>query len=100
MLIEVVQFIPPNGDTEIIRGYLSDELNDQYEAMKSNGCRLTMEILKLVDMASLTIEEPDLGDFMIEVIPLTKDAGPAFEKMLREFDVKKFKEWKKIMEQE
>lgn len=98
MIVKVLKFIPPNGDREIVELTLSDEVRDNHELIKANGCRLTVEYLRLVGSYSLCIEEPDLGDFSMKFVSSEKDLPTTFESMINAFSVEEFEKWKSVME--
>ena len=91
---EITQFVLPNGRKEQMRAVLSDKVRNKYISMKSCGCRLTAEVLRDSNI-SLTIEEPNVGDFMIRITANSSNVIDVLEEMLKLFDKKKFDSWKK-----
>ena len=87
---EIFHFIRDGQDGEGRIG-LDDSFQEKYNEMIECGCRLTVEIPRTNGIA-LTIEEPEVGDFIIEIIK-----GPpireTIEKMLNKFNKEDFNNW-------
>jgi hypothetical protein len=96
--IEAVQFLRPNGEQRPVRGRVDASAKDGYEAMRRAGCRLTMEELSN-GLVSITIEEPEVGDFDIMVVPNGPQVTVAVVAMLKRFDTVRFTHWKLETEQ-
>ncbi len=90
----VIQFLKPNGQKRVCRTTVPESVKDNYELMKTNGCRLTAEELQN-GMVSVTIEEPQLGDFLIRLVENGPKVQEALEEMLKKFNEKEFEKWKK-----
>lgn len=93
MIVEVTEFVRPNGEPRKHLVAVADDCAVGYEALRRKGCQLTAEYL-MTGAVSQTVEHHE-GDFLIEVTFEHKDNIPALEKMLREFDGAKFDEWLK-----
>ncbi len=93
LIVEVTQFIPPNGRTKDLSVEVPDELADKYHQMRSFGLRLTVERL-MTDAISLCIENPQYGDFKMK---LYKHNGPdrndELIEIIKEFDVDEYASW-------
>jgi len=82
MLVEVIQFLRPNGSQKIQYTEIDDDCEEQYELMKQRGWRLTAEQLKTGEI-SLTIEDPAEGDKEHEIIKNGPGVQKAIAKTLR-----------------
>jgi hypothetical protein len=90
MLVEVVEFVRPDGRQKNEKLEVANDCAVGYEAMQRKGCRLTAELI--INAVSCCIEHPE-GDFSIVVVangPLVRDA---YEAMLRKFDGAVFDKW-------
>lgn len=93
MTVEVTQFIQPHGRQSLATTEISDDCQEKYKLMQAAGCRLTAEVLG-TGHVSVCIEDPELGDYKIELAKNGPDVQKAIEKMLMEFDSAQFAEWK------
>lgn len=99
MTVEVTQFVQPHGRQIPMTTEVSDKCREKYNQMQSAGCRLTAEVLG-TGTISLCIEEPDLGDYRIELARNGPDVQAAIERMLMEFDPAQFQEWAELEKEE
>jgi hypothetical protein len=92
-IVEVSQFLPPNGRRIVAQVELPSHIKEKYESIISSGCRLTYEVLGN-GVASMTIEEPALGDFVIRLSPSGQKADLVLTKMIESFNQEEFDKWK------
>lgn len=98
MIVQITQFIRPNGKQMTHTAIVHDELKANYEAMQACGCRLAAEVLRTGEV-SCTIEHTD-GDVAIKVVKnLPGIPTAAIETMLREFNPEAFEQWHKAQMQ-
>jgi len=90
MLVEVVEFVRPNGRQKKERLEVANDCAVGYEAMQRKGCRLTAEFI--MNAVSCCIEHPE-GDFSIVVVANGPLVRTAYEEMLRRFDGAVFDKW-------
>jgi hypothetical protein len=97
MIIEAIEFIRPNRKTKMLTASIEDDYQDQYELIISQGCRLTVEHLGIVDQVNVCIEHPDIGDFDSRIA----ENGPAVlesvKGMIEDFRLENFNVWKEAM---
>lgn len=99
MIVELTQFMRPDGRQVASSCDVSEELKEQYQQLRSLGCRLTCEVLQTSDI-SLAIEHEE-GDYAIELCENAPDKPKAaLEKLLRRFKPEEFREWLKEIEEE
>lgn len=94
---EVINFTPPNGKKENIRVVIPKRLEEKYNLIKKHKCRLTSEVLR-TGAISITVEEPNLGDFLMEIVFDTKNTQDHINKIIERFDEQEFIEWKNNVE--
>ncbi len=101
LVVEVTQFIPPNGKTRDISIEVPDDLTEKYTEMRSLGLRLTVEKL-MTGIISLCIENPEYGDFKMKLFPDHDPEGPddltELIDIIREFDTDEYRIWYGLME--
>jgi len=93
VLIEITQYMRPNGTGVVHCLEVDDALKAKYESILSCGCELTCEQL-MTEQVSQTISN-DYGDFAIEVTA-AGDLDAAFTaliKMIKAFDKDVFEAW-------
>lgn len=93
----VTQFIPPNGMKKYSFLELSNAKEDKYNQILRSGCRITVEVLQ-TGITSVTIEEPNLGDFVIELVSMGDSVEKAIESVVNSFNEEEFESWKKTIE--
>ena len=91
MIVQVTQFIRPNGRQEPYTTEVSDECAVGYETMQRNKCRLTAEII-FGDMVSLCIEH-EFGDYRMRLMPNGPQVQAELTDMLKSFDEAEFDRW-------
>lgn len=94
---EVTQFHRPNGRTTIEKVALDDRYRETYQLVRHLGLRLTAEVLGTANQVSVCLEDPELGDMLIEIIPIESSITPPIEKMLTEFSQEKYNRWSRNM---
>jgi hypothetical protein len=94
MQIQINEFCLPRGQRRVIFGEVSDDCKEGYEALTKAGCRITGEVLR-TGFVSVTIEEPSLGDYDIQVIKNRPTVIAVLETMIKKFNLIEFEEWKK-----
>ncbi len=101
LVVEVTEFIPPNGKTRDLSVPVPDDLTEKYTAMRSLGLRLTVERL-MTGLTSLCIENPEYGDFKTKLFPNRDPEGPdnidPLIDIIREFDTDEYRTWYAMME--
>lgn len=91
-LVDITQFHLPDGrQTHEIVG-LEDEYKDKYDLIQSLGLRFTIEVLGTSE-ASICLEDPEFGDFFIEIITINQSVLPVLEKMLTKFNKEDYSRW-------
>lgn len=92
--IPFTRFHLPNGRQSQTSIEVDDEMFKQWELVRANGFRMTVEILG-TGAVSQCIEDPELGDFDIELCR-NEPGAPwiALKKLLLRFDPKDAAEWK------
>lgn len=100
MRIPVTEFIPPHGRQASTEIDIPDRLADVVQHLSDLDMRLTVEQLS-TGKASLTLEQPRLGDFLIEILPASKatreDCTAKFIEMLESVDIDEVRKWHKVM---
>lgn len=96
MKIQITHFKRPYGNTEIIEGEIRDDLVSQMEKIKNAGCRITAEAIP-PNMVNFCVEEPEVGDYDMILIPNKVGNRAELEKMIERFDLTKFEKWKRIL---
>lgn len=91
MIVEITQFIAPDGEQRTRQCEVPDDCAVGYESLRRHKCRLTAEVL-MDGMVSQCVEHEE-GDFLIEVTPNGPPVHKALVKMLREFDGATFEYW-------
>ena len=71
---------------------MPDHLKPQWDEIQKVGLRLTAEVL-LTQEVSLTLEEPDLGDYAIQVVANGPEVPKAVEQMIINFTAEGFERW-------
>jgi len=97
MEIEVIQFSLPYGRQKLVIFDAPDALEPKYLSIQRCGCRLTAEALT-TGLISLTIEEPNLGDYMIQLVQRVEEIEQTFAEMLDKFDERMFDRWVSVQE--
>lgn len=92
--VDVHRFIPPRGMRVVSRVILCATVENKYQEILESGCRITSEKF-MTGETSLTIEEPDLGDFVIRFIKLSLDTDTTLTKMIQSFKKEEFEKWKR-----
>lgn len=95
MQVEVTQFLRPTGKRKQVLATLPDELAEQVDLIKEWGGNFTAEVLPN-DMVSVCIEAIE-GDYAHFCCPNSEEVAVKFAKMVKEFDVADFKQWKKSL---
>jgi hypothetical protein len=95
--VEVVQFLRPNGRKRHCRVVLPESVQQGYDLVRKNGCRLTAEELEN-RLISLTIEEPKLGDFSAVIVENGPKVPESLVEMLVKFNEQAFEKWKNAAE--
>lgn len=92
MLVNITQFMRPDGRQVPNSCEISDALELQYKAILANECKLTAEVL-MTGHVSQAIEYED-GDFDIEICSNEPDAPKAaLEKLIGRFKGDEFLSW-------
>lgn len=73
---------------------LEDECALKADEICKAGCRLTAEVLQ-TGVCIFAIEEPEIGDYEIAICQNGPNVPIVIANMLREFDPKKFADWKR-----
>jgi len=93
IIAKFTQYIRPNGREVSIEIEVADDLEDQLHAIRSAGAELTAEVLTTGEV-SLTIEEPDCGDWDCIVVSNGPDVVSAVDSLIRRFDRTRFEQWR------
>jgi hypothetical protein len=98
VIVELIQFMRPNGRQVPSSCEVSDDLASNYRALREAGCRLTAEVL-MTGVVSQAIEHSE-GDFAIELCQNAPDKPrEALENLLRRFNTADFEEWLKAQQE-
>jgi hypothetical protein len=92
VVVNLTQFLRPDGQQKPVTCEVSDSLKANYEAIRENGMRLTCEELSS-GMVSLALEHRD-GDFLIEVCENAPHLPKlTLEKLIGNFNQAEFDKW-------
>lgn len=99
MLIQMTQYLRPNGQQRILSLEIPDEYKKQYELIRECGCHLTCE--QLSDERAVCYITNMHGDFSIKItLPhAIQEAHEALLKMISEFDEDDFEKWNSQFEE-
>jgi hypothetical protein len=92
MLVNVTQFIRPDGHQRIEYTTVPNDCAVGYKAMQRKNCRITAEAI--YGNVALSIEHEE-GDFDIQIVPNGPQVQETLANMLRSFDSMKFDTWLK-----
>lgn len=85
LIVDVTQYVLPDGKKKIIKAAVSDELTSKYEEIKNSGCNLSVEVLT-TGLVSLAIEDPIAdGDCSIDVVN-NSEAIATLERLISNFN--------------
>lgn len=95
--IPIIQFCLPDGRQKPTSTMVGDAEYEAYQVLASMGFRLTAEVLAN-GIVSQCIEDPDVGDFDMELSPNNEQVPIALSQMLLRFKPELAKQWRKHME--
>lgn len=89
---EFTQYILPDGWTKSVTIDVADDLRMHIEAIKNMGAKLECEVLTTGEV-SLTITDPEEGDFDIELVPNGPEVVGAVDRLIRRFTQEQYQAW-------
>ena len=81
MIVEVTQYMRPNGRKQIMRIEIQDSFGAPYSAIRMRGWRLAAEVLAHTGEVSITVEDGE-QDFACEIVPNGPEVPRAIERAL------------------
>lgn len=91
MMIQVTQFMRPDGRQVPQTTNISNECQSRYEAILESKCRLTAEVLT-DGKISLCIESK-WGDYDMKLVSNGPEIITTIEAMLQNFTIEKYEKW-------
>lgn len=95
--IPFTQFLMPDGRRQQTSIDVGDAEFAAYEKVKAAGFRMTVEMLSDYSTVSQCIEDPELGDFDIELCPNGPEVPRRLSAMLLRFDPVLAAKWREEM---
>ena len=95
--VPFTQFLMPNGRQEATSIDVDDAEFAAYQMVKALGFRMTVEMLSDYSTVSQTIEDPELGDFDMEICPNGPEVPRRLSAMLLRFDPVLAAKWREEM---
>lgn len=97
MLIDVTQFLRPNGCRTLIQIEIKDELKDKVKLIQDHGCTFTAETLRTGEAALYITYESDDAEGDVDIyIGNPNKADKGFEELIERFTTDRFNDWKDI----
>lgn len=93
MIVQVTQFLRPDGRKRTLELEIPDEYKEQYDLICSCGCEITCE--QMMNRKAVQYITNDNGDFDIRITSANKheDADKALLEMIRTFNKGAFDIW-------
>lgn len=92
MVIDVAQFLRPNGQVRQVTVDLPGVIDEQYAKLRNCNVRITAEVLT-ADEVSLCLEHPECGDFDSRVVSNGPDVPRSLSDMINGFCQLAFEGW-------
>lgn len=94
--IPFTQFLLPNGRQRATSTFVGDLEFEAYKKLSSMGFRMTVEMLSN-GIISQAIEDPELGDFDLQLSANNEEVPRALSKLLLRFNPDVATEWRRAM---
>lgn len=93
MLIQVTQYLRPDGRRKVLQFTIPDEYQQQYDLICKCGCEITCE--QLMSGKAVQYIGNEHGDFITKLTGAgdREAAGAALFKMIQEFNKDRFEKW-------
>jgi hypothetical protein len=96
MVVQITQFMAPNGEIRERQCEVPDDCAVGYEALRRKNCRLTAEVLTSGHVSQCI--EHEEGDYDIRLARNGQDVITSLITMIRAFDGAEFDKWLEAVE--